>query len=86
MKIVDQATGKEMDVPPEGSLGLLALGDIGLKVWREARLRTGYEQALRQRLLEQKSQIEKRKEELKKKREQQPRQHLPQTGYGQADS
>ena len=28
---------KEYEVPALGSLGLLALGDIGLKLWREKR-------------------------------------------------
>ena len=27
-------TGEGYEVPPEGSLGLLALGDIGLIAWR----------------------------------------------------
>ncbi|HFA52118.1 MAG TPA: hypothetical protein ENJ95_24135 [Bacteroidetes bacterium] len=29
--------GKPFDVPVEGSLGLLALGDIGLIAWRQKR-------------------------------------------------
>ena len=29
--------GKVFEVPPEGSIGLLALGAVGLKAWREAR-------------------------------------------------
>ena len=29
--------GKEFIIPVEGSLGLLALGAIGLKAWRRAR-------------------------------------------------
>jgi hypothetical protein len=29
--------GKPIPVPPEGSLGLLALGHIGLIAWRQAR-------------------------------------------------
>ena len=28
---------KIIKMPPEGSLGVLALGDIGIKLWREAR-------------------------------------------------
>ena len=28
---------KVIQMPPEGSLGVLALGDIGIKLWREAR-------------------------------------------------
>ena len=29
--------GKPLNVPPEGSLGLLALGHVGLIAWRQAR-------------------------------------------------
>jgi hypothetical protein len=28
-------TNQQLDIPPEGCLGLLALGDIGIKTWRE---------------------------------------------------
>lgn len=28
---------KEYEIPVAGSLGLLALGDVGLKMWREKR-------------------------------------------------
>ena len=28
---------KVIQMPPEGSLGVLALGDIGIKLWRETR-------------------------------------------------
>ena len=34
--------GKAYEVPVEGSLGLLALGYVGLKAWREKRQATGY--------------------------------------------
>ncbi len=30
-------TGESFQVPPEGSLGLLAIGDIGVIAWRQAR-------------------------------------------------
>ena len=30
-------TGEAFHVPPQGSLGLLALGDIGVIAWRQAR-------------------------------------------------
>jgi len=30
------------EVTPVGSLGLLALGDVGLKAWREARDKAGW--------------------------------------------
>ncbi|HIE02847.1 MAG TPA: hypothetical protein EYP59_21625 [Thiotrichaceae bacterium] len=33
--------GKEMDIPPEGALGLLALGAVGIKAWRQARKEAG---------------------------------------------
>jgi hypothetical protein len=33
--------GKEMDIPPEGMLGLLALGAVGIKAWRQARKEAG---------------------------------------------
>lgn len=32
---------KEYKVPPQGSLGLLALGDLGVKLWREKRKEAG---------------------------------------------
>ena len=28
-------TIEKLDIPPEGCLGLLALGEIGLQIWRE---------------------------------------------------
>lgn len=36
-RIVFKESGKDYEINPEGSLGLLALGAIGLKAWREAR-------------------------------------------------
>ncbi len=33
--------GEKMDVPPEGMLGLLALGAVGIKAWRQARKEAG---------------------------------------------
>lgn len=29
--------GEKFEVPPQGSLGLLALGDVGVIAWRQAR-------------------------------------------------
>ena len=29
--------GKEFDVPPGGSLGLLTLGSVGVRAWRKAK-------------------------------------------------
>ena len=37
-KIIDPKTGKEHEIPLEGSLGLLALGAVGLKAWRQKRM------------------------------------------------
>ena len=37
MKKQKQTGVKEYKIPVLGSLGLLALGDIGLKMWREKR-------------------------------------------------
>lgn len=31
--------GKPVEVPPEGSLSLLAMGYVGLMAWREARIK-----------------------------------------------
>jgi len=33
--------GEKMDIPPEGMLGLLALGAVGIKIWRQARKEAG---------------------------------------------
>ncbi|MDM8564361.1 hypothetical protein QUF74_01765 [Candidatus Halobeggiatoa sp. HSG11] len=33
--------GETMDIPPEGALGLLALGHVGLQIWRQARKDAG---------------------------------------------
>ena len=35
---------KVIKMPPEGSLGVLALGDIGVKLWREARQKAKQDQ------------------------------------------
>lgn len=37
MKKQKQTGVKEYEIPVLGSLGLLALGDVGLKMWREKR-------------------------------------------------
>jgi len=34
LKLINKETGKEFEIPVEGSLGLLALGAVGLKAWR----------------------------------------------------
>ena len=35
-KILKSKSGESMPLTAEGSLGLLALGDVGLELWREA--------------------------------------------------
>ena len=69
IKVYDRATGKEMEINPEGSLGLLALGDIAVKPWREVRAKTGYEKELLERVAKFREEVEKKKEEMKRKRE-----------------
>jgi hypothetical protein len=69
LKITDRATGKELEINPEGSLGLLALGDVALKPWREVRIKSGYEKELLERVEKMKEETEKKKEERKRKQE-----------------
>lgn len=69
LKVTDRATGKEMEIPPEGSLGLLALGDVTLKPWREVRLQSGYEKELLERVARNKEEAEKKRAERKRKQE-----------------
>ena len=38
-RIFDPQTGKYHEIPVSGSLGLLALGAVGLKAWRKIRLK-----------------------------------------------
>ncbi len=66
MKIIDPLTGQEPEIPPQGSLGLLALGDIAVKPWRERRIATGYEAELRARLAEQRKRMEQQREARKR--------------------
>jgi hypothetical protein len=50
VKLVDQASGKEFEIPSEGSLGLLALGAVAVKPWREKRISSGFEAKLLERV------------------------------------
>lgn len=36
-KVTFLLDGKEFEVPPSGSLGLLALGNVGIRAWKKAR-------------------------------------------------
>lgn len=37
IKIINNTTKQEFVVPPGGSLGLLALGNIGVRAWKKAK-------------------------------------------------
>jgi hypothetical protein len=37
VKIINKSTKQEFVVPPGGSLGLLALGNIGVRAWKKAK-------------------------------------------------
>src|SRR4026207_1535223 len=73
LKFYDRATGKELELTPEGSLGLLALGDVSVKPWRQKRIESGYEKDLLERTAKQAGENIKRAEEMKKKREEMKR-------------
>lgn len=36
-KVTFLLDGKKFEVPPGGSLGLLALGNVGIRAWKKAR-------------------------------------------------
>lgn len=69
IKLYDRATGKDIEITNEGGLGLLALGDIAVKPWREKRIESGYEKELLERMAKQAEENKKKAEEMKKKRE-----------------
>ncbi|MEO6167199.1 MAG: hypothetical protein ABIO46_16160 [Chitinophagales bacterium] len=56
-------------IPPEGSLGLLALGAAAVKPWRQKRIETGYEAQLIERTKKQVEEGLRKKEERQKKME-----------------
>ena len=70
IKFYDRATGKEIEITPEGSLGLLALGDVTIKPWRQKRIDSGYEKDLLERIAKQAEEMKKKREEMQLKREQ----------------
>jgi hypothetical protein len=43
-KVIITLNGKPFDVPPGGSLGILALGNVGIKAWKQAKLKWEQEQ------------------------------------------
>jgi hypothetical protein len=72
-KITDETTGRVFEIPPEGSLGLLALGAVALKPWRQKRIDTGYEAQLLQRVKDDAENARIKMEEWKKKVEEMKR-------------
>ena len=60
---------KEYEIPPEGSLGLLALGAAGITAWRKKRKESGMEDKLLEWKEVAKEEKKKRDEEKKKKEE-----------------
>ncbi|MBA3647666.1 MAG: hypothetical protein H0W62_03805 [Chitinophagales bacterium] len=60
---------KQFEIPPEGSLGLLALGAVGLRAWRQVRSKSDYEQKLIDRSKEMEKEMQKKMEERKVKQE-----------------
>jgi uncharacterized FlaG/YvyC family protein len=67
LKITDQSTGQVFEIPPEGSLGLLALGSVALKPWRKKRIDSGYEAQLLERVKEHVEEAKRKFEERRKK-------------------
>jgi hypothetical protein len=71
MKKSDRPPGA-FEIPPEGSLGLLALGAVGLFAWRKVRKESGFDEKLitqsKESEIETKKKIEEHKEKLKQKK------------------
>ena len=61
--------GAVFEVPAEGTLGMLALGAVTVKPWRQKRLETGFEEQLIERCKKQAEESAKKKEEQKQKME-----------------
>ncbi len=60
---------KAFEIPAEGSLGLLALGAVAVKPWRQKRIETGFEAQLIERCKRQAEEGAKKKEERRIKME-----------------
>jgi len=41
-RIIHKKDGEEFEIPPEGSLGLLALGAVGIQLWRKKQREVNY--------------------------------------------
>lgn len=59
-KQVTENTGP-FEIPAEGSLGLLALGAVGVRPWRHKRIESGFEAQLIERCKKQQKKAPKRK-------------------------
>jgi len=60
VKIITQ-DGEEIEIPVEGSLGLLALGAVGIKAWRKKRREMKYINP-NENMIEEKTEEDKKKE------------------------
>lgn len=67
-KQVTENTGP-FEIPAEGSLGLLALGAVGVRPWRHKRIESGFEAQLIERCKKQAEEGAKKKEERRIKLE-----------------
>lgn len=59
--IIKDENGKPFDIPVDGSLGLLALGHLGLMAWRNKRKEAGFDPVKKK--LEMIKEIEKQQKE-----------------------
>ncbi|MBK9730641.1 MAG: hypothetical protein IPO83_05035 [Chitinophagaceae bacterium] len=66
-KIIPPAQSAVFELPPEGSLGLLALGAVAVKPWRQKRIESGFEEQLIERCKKQVIEGERKKEERQKR-------------------
>jgi CO/xanthine dehydrogenase FAD-binding subunit len=69
IKIVDATQSVPFEIPPEGSLGLLALGAVAMKPWRKKRIECGYEEKLIERVKKEVEEVKQRQQEKKEKME-----------------
>ncbi len=69
IKIIDASKNLPFDIPPEGSLGLLALGAVAMKPWRQKRIDSGSEQKLLERVKKEVEEAKQRQQERKEKME-----------------
>lgn len=63
----EMVPGAVFEIPPEGSLGMLAVGAVAVKPWRQKRIESGFEAELIERSKKQAIEAARRKEERQKK-------------------